>query len=174
VALPFASVHTPVQQPPKSLLPIGDPDTSNLDCASAVDQRILTNEMEEAFDMEIGRLLVATGLARRGLNGHLVYHPKQTNTVIILVTDNGSLGSVVKVPFDATRSKSTVYQTGVWCPAIVAGPQVVQPGRAVKAMVNIADLYQLCGEIAGIHRVHNRVARTVDSVRMLPYLTNPA
>ncbi len=173
VSLAFATTHTPVQQPPESLLPIAEPDTSNLDCSSTIDQRTLTNQMEEALDAEVGRLLVATGLASRGQSGRLVYHPKKTNTVVVLVTDNGSLGSVVKVPFDATRSKSTVYQTGVWCPAIVAGPQVVQQGRNVRAMVNIADLYQLFGQLAGI-AVDKSVPRTVDSVSMLPYLVNPA
>jgi Sulfatase len=169
----FATTHTPVQQPPQSLLPSGEPDASNLDCSSVVDQRILTNQMEEALDKEIGRLLVATGLATFGQAGELVYHPKKTNTVIVFVTDNGSLGSVVKLPFDPKRSKSTVYQTGVWNPAIVAGPSVNQPGRQVKAMVNIVDLYQLFGQLAGIS-VHKSVPRIVDSESMLPYLVNPA
>lgn len=171
--LAFSTAHTPVQQPPASLLPAAEPDSSNLDCSNSTDQRVLTNQMEEAFDTEMGRLLVATGLATRSLTGQLIYHPKQTHTVIVMVTDNGSLGTVVKAPFDANRSKSTVYQTGVWCPGIVAGPPVVQPGREVNAMVNIADLYQLCGQIAGI-KVHKSVPRTVDSVSMLPYLLNPA
>ena len=73
----------------------------------------------------------------------------------------------------AASSKSSVYQTGVWCPAIVAGPPVKQPGRKVNAMVNIADLYQLFGELAGID-VHKSVPRTVDAQSMLPYLLNPA
>jgi hypothetical protein len=173
VSLDFATAHTPVQQPPQSLLPIAEPDTSNLDCSSTIDQRVLTNQMEEALDVEVGRLLVATGLATRDQGGQLVYHPKQTNTVLVFVTDNGSLGSVVKLPFDGSRSKSTVYQTGVWNPAIVAAPQVNQPGRQVNAMVNIVDLYQLFGQLAGID-VHMSVPRAVDSASMLPYLVNPS
>jgi len=173
VSLDFATVHTPVMQPPSQLLPPGEADTSNLDCANSLDQRTLTNQMEEALDTEVGRLLVATGLAGRGQNGQLIYRPRATNTVIVMVTDNGSLGSVVKAPFDGTRSKSTVYQTGIWCPGIVAGPQVKQPGREVKAMVNIADLYQLFGELAGID-VHKSVSQTVDAQPILPYLVNPA
>ena len=39
-------------------------------------------------------------------------------------------------------------------------------------MVNIADLYQLFGELAGID-VHKSVPQTVDSQSMLPYLVNP-
>jgi len=80
---------------------------------------------------------------------------------------------VVKAPFDATQAKSSVYQTGVWCPGIVAGPPVKKPGREVNAMVNIADLYQLFGELAGID-VHQSVPRTVDAQSILPYLVNPA
>jgi hypothetical protein len=172
-SLAVATAHTPVMQPPIQLLPPGEADTSNLDCGNTIDQRVLTNQMEEALDTEVGRLLVATGLASRGQNGQLIYHPRQTNTVVIMVTDNGSLGSVVKAPFDGSRSKSTVYQTGVWCPGIVAGPQVKQPGRQVNAMVNIADLYQLFGQLAGID-VHKSVPQTVDAQSMLPYLVNPA
>ncbi len=168
----FATTHTPVEQPPASLLPSGEPDSSNLDCSDVVAQRVLTNQMEEALDHEVGRLLVTTGLATYGHGGTIIYQPKATNTMIVLVTDNGSLGSVVKLPFDAKRSKSTVYQTGVWNPAIVAGPEVRRPGRQVNAMVNMVDIYQLIGELAGID-VHAVVPRTVDAQSMLPYLRKP-
>ena len=78
----------------------------------------------------------------------------------------------MKLPFDPTRAKGTAYQTGIWVPLVVAGPLVSQPGRDVVHMTNIADIYQLFGEIAGID-VPNRVVRPLDSVPMLPYLTNP-
>ena len=168
----FASAHTPLQQPPVSLLPAGSADTNGLDCANTVQQRILSNQMIEALDTELGRLFVETGLATRGLDGKLLYDPKKTNTMVILVGDNGSLGYMVKLPFDPTRAKGTAYQTGVWVPLVVAGPLVNQPGRDVVHMTNIADIYQLFGEIAGID-VPNRVVRPLDSVAMLPYLTNP-
>ena len=168
----FATAHTPVMQPPSQLLPSSEADTSNLDCSNSIQQRILTNQMEEALDTEVARLLVSTGLASRGPSGRLIYHPRATNTYLIFVTDNGSTASVVKPPFDSSRAKSTVYQTGVWCPGIVAGPGVKSPGRQVDAMVNIVDLYQLFGELAGID-VHKSVPRTVDAQSMLPYLTNP-
>jgi arylsulfatase A-like enzyme len=91
---------------------------------------------------------------------------------VIFVSDNGSNGSVVKVPFDPTRAKSLPYQTGVWVPGIVAGPVVAHPGREVAAMVNIVDIFQLIGELAGIS-VHGSVPRTLDARPMLPYLINP-
>ena len=168
----FATAHTPVMQPPSQLLPSSEADTSNLDCSNSIQQRVLTNQMEEALDSEVGRLMVSTGLASSGPSGQLIYHPKQTGTYVIFVTDNGSTPPAVKLPFDAMRAKSTVYQTGVWCPGIVAGPAVKSPGRKVTAMVNIADLYQLFGELAGID-VHTSVPWTVDAQSMLPYLLNP-
>lgn len=172
VTLAFASVHTPVMQPPIQLLPTTEPDSSNLDCANPTAQRILTNEMEEALDFEVGRFLVAIGIASRSPNGQLIYRPRETDTYVILVTDNGTTGTVVKVPFDTSRAKSTAYQTGVWVPGIVSGPKVTAPGREVQAMVNIVDFYQMIGEIAGID-VHRSVPRTLDSEPMLPYLENP-
>jgi hypothetical protein len=171
-AVSFASGHTPLMQPPSDTVPSTEPDTSNLDCGNQIDQRILSNQMVDSLDYEIGRLMTQTGLATAGPNGQLIYNPRKTNTYVIFITDNGSLGTVVKVPFSTSRAKSTAYQTGVWVPGIVAGPGVVKPGREVKAMVNIVDLYQLIGELAGIN-VHQAVPRTLDSRPMLPYLKNP-
>ena len=172
VALSFATAHTPIMQPPSQLLPAGEPDTSNLDCTSLADQRIMSDQMTEAMDFEVGRFLVGAGLAKFGKNGALIYNPKASNTYIIFVNDNGSTGSVAKPPFDPTRAKSTAYQTGVWVPGIVAGPGVKNPGRSIDAMVNIVDVFQLVGELAGID-VHATIDHPVDSVSMLPYLRNP-
>jgi hypothetical protein len=107
-----------------------------------------------------------------GPNGQLIYRPQNNNTYIVFVNDNGSTGTVVKTPFDTNRAKSTAYQTGVWVPGFVAGPEVKRPGRRVNAMVNIADLYQLFGELAGID-VHGSVPSIVDAESMLPYLKKP-
>jgi arylsulfatase A-like enzyme len=168
----FATAHTPVMQPPAVELQSEPPGTSSLDCANLAHQRELTNLMIESLDTEIGRLLVETGLARRGNDGELIYRPEQTNAMVVIVGDNGGLGTSVKLPFDASRAKGTAYQTGVWVPLIVAGPLVRGPDRVVTHMVNIADLYELFGEIAGLD-VHQAAPRPLDSTPMLPYLTNP-
>src|SRR5690606_2537422 len=78
----------------------------------------------------------------------------------------------VKEPFQQDRAKGTAYQTGVWDPLIIAGPQVVQPDRDVEHMVNTVDLFQFFGEVAGID-AHQTVPHTIDSVGILPYLSNP-
>jgi hypothetical protein len=90
--------------------------------------------------------------------------------MLIIAGDNGSLGTTVKAPFDASRSKGTAYQTGVWVPLIVAGPLVNQGGRVVSQMVNFADFFALFAEIAGVEDVQAAVPRQIDAVSMLPYL----
>ncbi len=169
----FASAHTPLMQPPVDEANPRNVASSALDCTNLVAQRVLSNLMIESMDAEIGRLLVETGLARRDEDGGLTYQPDATNTMVVILGDNGSLGGTVKDPFDITRAKGTAYQTGVWVPLVVAGPLVEAPNRVVSHMVNIADLYALFGEIAGIADVQARVPRPIDAVPLLPYVTNP-
>lgn len=169
----YSAAHTPWQQPPKKLLPGHVGPLDHLTCTgNALHTRLIQDRMTEAMDTEFGRLLVEIGLAKRNQDGSLNYDPKATNTVIVIVGDNGSLASAVKLPFDPTRAKGSAYQTGVWDPLIIAGPQVVQPDREVDHMVNTVDLFEFFGELAGLD-VHKEVPRTVDSVGILPYLTNP-
>ena len=170
----YSSAHTPYQQPPTSLLPAASVPSGKFNClANEADQRVLSNQMIEAMDAEIGRVLVETGIAKWGKNGKLRFDPERSDTMIVIMGDNGTYAPVVKGPFNPMRAKATVYQTGVWTPLIVAGPLVKAPGREVSAMVNIADMFQLFGEMAGID-VHKVVppSRPIDSVSMLPYLEN--
>jgi hypothetical protein len=175
----FANDHTPYQQPPGYLLPGPTPDSTGFSCTgnslpNTVATRIISNQMIEAMDTEIGNLMVSSGLAQRNSDGTLDYHPEQTNTMVIIIGDNGTFAPGVKEPFDLTRAKGYVYQTGVWVPLIIAGPLVVSPDREVKSMVNIADLFQLFGEIAGadVTKVVPK-SHILDSQPMLAYLTNP-
>lgn len=174
----FANDHTPYQQPPEYLLPSPTPDSTGFACtgnttANEIATRILSNQMIEAMDTEIGNLMVSAGLARRKGNT-IDYRPEETNTMVIIVGDNGTFAPGVKEPFDLNRAKGYVYQTGVWVPLIVAGPLVASPDREVKAMINITDLFQLFGEIAGAD-VNKIVPKShiLDSQPMLAYLTNP-
>ena len=168
----YSSAHTPWQQPPGDLLARHGPAADGLSCTENATGRLIQDRMIEAMDTEFGRLLVQTGLAKRGEDGKLIYDPKATNTVIAIVGDNGSLGTAVKLPFEGSQAKGTAYQTGVWDPLIIAGPQVAQPDREVEHMVNMVDLFQFFGEVAGID-VHQAVPRTIDSAGIQAYLTNP-
>lgn len=166
----YSAAHTPYQQPPGALVKGGAGD--DLSCTDLIQQRVISNKMTEAIDTEFGRLLVQTGLATRKTDGSIIYDPKASNTMIVIVGDNGTFANAVKNPFDLTRAKSTAYQTGVWVPLIVSGPLVKQPNRDVEQMVNMVDVFQLFGEIAGID-VSKSVPRVIDSASLLPYLTNP-
>ncbi|GAA5235054.1 sulfatase-like hydrolase/transferase [Verticiella sediminum] len=169
----YSAAHTPWQQPPGSLLhDAGGAASDAWNCTDTTQGRLIQDHMTQAMDTEFGRLLVETGIAKRNQDGSLNYDPKATNTVIVIVGDNGSLGNAVKPPFIPSQAKGTAYQTGVWDPLIIAGPQVVQPDREVEHMVNTVDLFQFFGELAGID-VHKEVPRTVDSVGILPYLSTP-
>jgi hypothetical protein len=170
----YTAAHTPWQPAPRALAPESSGAfIDDLDCANNASGRVLQNQMTEAMDTEFGRLLVETGLARRNNDGTLAYDPKASNTVIVIVGDNGTFGPAVKAPFDPSLAKGTAYQAGVWVPLIVAGSQVTQPGRNVEQMVNLVDLFQFFGDLAGID-VQKAVPRTIDSAPLLPYLSNPA
>ena len=181
VTAAYPQIHTPYQQVPQSLLPPDSDDLSNVDCTpnlpngqGIANYHLLSNQMLESMDSEIGRLLVQTGLASYNADGSLNYQPEKTDTMVVVIGDNGTYGAGVKEPFDPSRSKGYVYQTGVWVPLIVAGPMVRSPDRHVASMVNVADVFELFGEIAGID-VHQAVpaSHILDSQPMLAYLTNP-
>src|SRR5690606_41517418 len=82
-----------------------------------VDDHIVTNLMVEAMDTEIGRLLVELGLATWNQDGTLNYQPEKTNTVVVVMGDNGtyvdSVNFTAPGQFDPTRAKAFPYQTGV-------------------------------------------------------------
>lgn len=169
----YSAAHTPWQQPPGNLVSgYEGAAASGVDCKGSVAGRVIQDKMTEAMDTEFGRLLVEIGMAQRGADGALIFDPKATNTIIVIAGDNGSLGSAVKLPFRPDQAKGTAYQTGVWTPLIIAGPQVAQPDRDVEHMVNTVDLFELFGELANID-VQDTVPYTIDSTGVLPYLTNP-
>lgn len=173
--LSFSSAHAPYQAPPAALLPAGSANTEGYDCNNTLQTRTLMNQMIESADQQLGRVLVETGIATRNSDGTIAYDPQHSNTMVVIVGDNGSYTFVVKAPFDPLHAKAYVNQTGVWVPLIVAGPQVVQPGRDVTGLINIADLYELFAELGGVDvRKAVPATRALDSVSMLPYLQNPS
>lgn len=178
----YSAIHTPLQPPPISLLPEAAEQLGAYTCTNNTDnegsllaQRKLTTHMIEALDKEIGRLMVETGLASYKSDGSLDYRPQDTNTVVIIIADNGTYGPSVKFPFDLQRAKGSPYQTGVWVPLIMAGPMVKEPGREVPHMVNSADMYAFFSELAGIDLEQALPeSRQIDAQPMLAYLTEPS
>lgn len=170
----FSAAHTPYQPAPSDLVYTPALNLGQ-DCSdSSLDSRLIMSQMIEAMDRELGRVLVETGIASRNYDGSINYDPARSNTVIVIVGDNGSYAGNVRLPFDPLHSKGTVYQTGVWVPLVVSGPMVVEPGRSVEAQVNIVDLFKLFGDVAGIDvRKAVPITHGLDAQPLLPYLTNP-
>ncbi|MCC2596706.1 sulfatase-like hydrolase/transferase [Pusillimonas sp. MFBS29] len=192
MSLGYSAIHAPLQVPPVSLVSestIGRND--NLICSPAsdlegvpgqitglVDDHLVTNLMVEAMDTEIGRLLVEIGLATWNEDGTLNYQPEKTNTVVVVMGDNGTYVNSVKFTspgqFDPARAKGFPYQTGVSVPLLVAGPMVERPGREITYQVSSPDLYRLFADIAGADVEANVPAdRPLDAQPMLAYLTTP-
>ncbi|WP_193072740.1 sulfatase-like hydrolase/transferase [Pseudomonas sp. FME51] len=170
----FSSAHTPLQHPPRDLVPSGAANTLVPNCTvdAPLNQRSITDALIESLDTELGRLLVETGVASRADDGGLSYDPQASNTVVVVIGDNGSFAPTVKAGFDLSRSKGSAYQTGVWVPLVVSGPLVEQPDRNVEHMINAVDLYQFFADVAGID-LDEVVPRGTDAEEMLSYLTNP-
>ena len=168
--LAFSNAHTPMQRPPGALLASDPLLGSSCLPSDKPNQRLLFDAMIEATDTEFGRLLIETGLATANPSGSgVIYDPAASNTLIVILGDNGSFAPTVKAPFDRGRSKGTAYQTGVWVPLIVSGARVVDPNRDIDHMVSVTDLFRLFGEVAGAD-VDGTVPRVIDGASMLPYL----
>jgi len=172
----FTSSHTPLQPPPPAL-PYSNEGIAGCtlpdDIAGA---RRAFVEMNEAMDRETGRLLSELGLGTYDAAGTFTLaDPADSNTWIIVLGDNGSLGYTVMPPFNPAQAKATPYQTGVWVPMTIAGPGVTSPGRDSGAMVNAVDLFVLVAELAGIDLATeiDWSTRPLDGRSIMPLLTDP-
>jgi arylsulfatase A-like enzyme len=123
----FNAPHTPLQNPPQNLCPSYPLNT-------LTNSRRQFEAMTEALDTEIGRLLTAVN---------------RTNTHIIFLGDNGTLGSVIAPPYSSTRAKDTLYQGGTHVPLIISSPLVAQPNRTNATPANMVDIFATILEMAG-------------------------
>jgi len=175
MTLSFNAIHAPLQKPPTTLVP--DPTDQPATCNAMLTDRNSLNMVIEGLDTAIGRALARMGLAQLAKDGRTIGQLTLGNTMVVIIGDNGSFGPTVRATdgFDVSRSKGTTYQTGVWVPLIVAGPQVVQPGRTVDALISTADLYGLFAAMAGLDAAKMvPPAHRLDSLPMKAYLTDPA
>lgn len=161
VWLSFILPHTPLHLPPPELLQSDYSDLSPTQDTSENPIRYF-HAMIEAMDTEIGRVLDSMAPSVR------------ENTYVIFVGDNGTTNSSVIPPFEPGRAKGTIYQGGLNVPLIVSGPDV-ERGAVSGALVNSTDLYSTILEMTGVS-VDDVVPDgvTLDSVSIVPYLSNPA
>lgn len=178
----FVNIHDPYQPAPAALLPpdaewpqalpyVCDKQLGYEDANLDPSKKAMANQMLSASDREIGRLLVEAGLAEWSGRGVTLL---DSNTLVVVVGDNGTYGPVVRLPFNKLQAKGYVNQTGVSVPLVVAGAGVEAPGRSIDAMVNIVDLFQLFGEAAGVDvRAAVPASHILDAQSMIEYLRDP-
>ncbi len=158
--LSFILPHTPLHLPPTDLLQSDYSDLSPTQNTSENPIRYF-HAMIEAMDTEIGRVLDSMAPSVR------------ENTYVIFIGDNGTTNSSVIPPFEPGRAKGTIYQGGLNVPLIVSGPGV-ERGAVSESLVNSTDLYSTILEMAEVN-VDEVVPDgvTLDSVSIVPYLSNP-
>lgn len=130
----FNAPHTPFHLPPTNLCPsyANLPGTAQHINANPVQY---FDAMMQALDTEVGRLLAAL--------------PDRSNTHIIFLGDNGSVGNVIQPPYPSNRDKQTLYEGGTHVPLIISGPAVASPNRTNDSLVNMVDIYSTILELAG-------------------------
>lgn len=115
----------------------------------------------EAFDVELGRLLAGVDMS---------------DTLVVLLSDNGTLKPAINVrpqevrypaghplhvpgqgdtgyaitPYDQNRFKGSMYEGGIRVPLIVAGAGVRSPGRSSDELVDVVDLFPTLAAVLGV------------------------
>ena len=162
VYLALNTPHAAYHKPPDSL--ISNEDTLN-EYGGETKVDPWYDAMVESMDTEIGRLMNKVDL---------------TKTTVIFIGDNGSTKKDIRSPYQATKSKSTVYEGGVRVPILVVGADVVGSGvvgapRVIDAPVNSVDLFPTILELAGMTVGSAVPAGTmIDGVTLMPYLQGSA
>jgi len=134
--LGFNAPHTPYHLPPTNLCP----HYAGLSGTAADLQQNPRRYFEaavEAMDTELGRLLA-------GINTN--------ETTVVFLGDNGTVQRVIQPPYDiAGRAKDSLFEGGVRVPFIIAGPDIVGPGRVSSEVVHVVDVFASVLELAGVN-----------------------
>lgn len=131
--------HFPLHRPPADQydsglydLPTREPSAS----ATATEKIAYYKAMTQSADVMLGRLLDAMD-------------PKvRAQTHVILTSDNGTPGQVVRSPLQSSHAKGACYELGVRVPLIWSGPSIDQPGRSTSELVCSVDFIRTVVDMA--------------------------
>ncbi|MBI3236024.1 MAG: sulfatase-like hydrolase/transferase, partial [Bacteroidetes bacterium] len=156
--LAFNAPHAPYHLPPAGLHTYTQLSGTTQDINK--NPKNYFKAMFQALDHEIGRLFDS-----------LKVYNKWDSTDIIFIGDNGNTKQTAQIT-DLDKAKGTVYQYGVHVPFIIAGPSVVNPGRATDALVNTTDIFATVMDLYGYSTWPTKIAsnKPVDSKSILPVL----
>jgi arylsulfatase A-like enzyme len=128
------------------------------------DEKLIYHANVEAVDHELGALLDGIPPA------------VQAETVVIVVGDNGTVGTMISDPALVTRGKRTLYELGTRVPLVVAGP-FTPAGGACRELVGTVDVWRTVAELTGLSatEIDAELGQTpVDAVSFLGALVDPA
>ena len=148
----FNAPHLPLTPPPDDLHTVGP-------LFEGGDEVRIYDAMVEAMDTEIGRLLdtMDPGVASR--------------TTVIFMGDNGTPSHAILPPREHLEDKGTLYEGGINVPLIITGPDVVDAGSEVSALVHATDVFSTTMHTAGVPR--SAFTNQVDGQSLIPYLMTP-
>ncbi|MEX0323276.1 MAG: DUF1566 domain-containing protein [Puniceicoccaceae bacterium] len=151
----FNAAHTPFHNPPEELHSYtGIPDEP-----VGANRRPAYEAALEALDTEISRLLESVDMS---------------NTMIILMGDNGTPSGVVQEPFGNGRAKGSLYDGGTHVPFMITGPSVKSTG-GTNALVHCVDLFDTILGWTGIDYMdHVPTDVAIDSISLSPVLNGEA
>lgn len=129
--LAYSAAHDPYQAPPASLYNRPLPDTAE------GNERPFFLASLEAMDQELGRLLASLDATTR------------ENTVIMVLSDNGSAPEVIQSPYTHAQAHQSLYQGGINIPLVISGAGVTRRSERERDLVNSVDLFATIADIAG-------------------------
>ncbi len=171
----FSPPHAPFQVPPFSTL---SPATCallgalNYDAGDTAhggnpdDARLIFHANIEAVDHELGRLLAGIPV------------DVMARTMVVVVGDNGTVGTMISDPALAGHGKRSLYELGTRVPLIVKGPLVgAHAGGTCRSLVGTVDLWRTVAEMTGLRSVDVDAAMggtPIDSLSFLDAILDPS
>lgn len=142
----FNPPHAPMEVPPYSTLStrtaarlsfLGYEAGDTARSGERDDEKLIFHANVEAVDHEVGELLA-------GIPAGVL-----AETIVIVVGDNGTLGTMISDPTLIGHGKRSLYELGTRVPLIVSGP-IAPAGATCRSLVSTVDLWRTVAELTGI------------------------
>ena len=134
--LAYTAPHSPFHLPPLEMHSQIELSSSQSDIDANPSPYYIA--MIESIDFEMGRLF------------NSIPSDQKDNTLVIFLSDNGTPGKVIQVPYENNRSKGSLHQGGIHVPMIIGGPLVSRKGEREQSLISTTDLFSTIAEAAGV------------------------